>query len=240
MKSKGAIAILGGMGPQASAKLVEVVIEMASRDFGVKDAKDFPEIILVSAPVPEFFSSKKNVKKALTILKAKIKFLNQTDIVITAVACNTAHLFLKDLQEISEAPFVSIIEAVTNQVITSRVRKVGLMASPSTIRSGLFRDSFRMTDVNVITPKKEQVEILGTIIESVIAGEDKDGLSKKLEIIALDLKKRGAQAIILGCTELPLAFPKSFPIPVFDSIQILSRALLIRAFNSDKKGITIN
>ncbi|MFH1832904.1 MAG: aspartate/glutamate racemase family protein [Candidatus Levyibacteriota bacterium] len=44
--------------------------------------------------------------------------------------------------------------------------------------------------------------------------------------IAKSLKRRGAEGLILGCTELPLIFPKSFEIPIFDSLEILARALL--------------
>ena len=54
MKNNKTIAILGGMGPQASAKLLQVIVEMAAKDFRAKNDDDFPEIIVSSIPVPYF------------------------------------------------------------------------------------------------------------------------------------------------------------------------------------------
>jgi aspartate racemase len=71
-----------------------------------------------------------------------------------------------------------------------------------------------------------QQRILEIIIRRVISGEIKRSDKIKLVGIAKSLEKRGAQGIILGCTELPLIFPKRFSIPIFDSLGILARALL--------------
>lgn len=71
-----------------------------------------------------------------------------------------------------------------------------------------------------------QQQILEIIIRRVIAGEIKKSDKAKLVKITKTLEERGAQGIILGCTELPLIFPKRFSIPIFDSLEILARALL--------------
>lgn len=67
---------------------------------------------------------------------------------------------------------------------------------------------------------------LEEIIRKVIAGKIKRSDKVELVKIAKSLKKRGARGIILGCTEFPLVFPKRFDIPVFNSLEILARALL--------------
>lgn len=77
-----------------------------------------------------------------------------------------------------------------------------------------------------IKPSNFQLKILEEIIRKVIAGEIKRPDKIKLVEIARSLQKRGAQGIILGCTELPLIFPKKFEMPVFNSLEILARALL--------------
>lgn len=68
------------------------------------------------------------------------------------------------------------------------------------------------------------------VIRKVIAGEAKKSDKLKLVEIAKSLKKKGAQCIILGCTELPLIFPKRFDIPVFDCLEILAGVLLKRHY----------
>lgn len=78
----------------------------------------------------------------------------------------------------------------------------------------------------IIKPSKIQQQILEGLIRSVIAGEVKRLDKVRLIEVAKDLQEKGAQGIILGCTELPLIFPKKFEIPVFNSLEILARALL--------------
>lgn len=72
------------------------------------------------------------------------------------------------------------------------------------------------------------MKILEQIIRNVIAGKNTRLDNLELIKIAKSLVNRGAEGIILGCTELPLIFPKKFEIPVFDSLEILARALLKR------------
>ena len=79
--------------------------------------------------------------------------------------------------------------------------------------------------------------VLESIIRKVIAGEVKKQDKLKLIEIATSLKQRGAEAIILGCTELPLIFPKRFDIPVFDSLEILARTLLKKHYQGESDGV---
>ncbi|MDD2822527.1 MAG: aspartate/glutamate racemase family protein [Candidatus Daviesbacteria bacterium] len=87
----------------------------------------------------------------------------------------------------------------------------------------------------IIKPSKKEMEILEQIIRNVIA--EKVTRQNKLELlmIAKSLKEKGAEGIILGCTELPLIFPKRFNIPVFDSLNILAERLLKCHYEKRKK-----
>lgn len=240
MKNSGAIAILGGMGPEASAKMLQVLIEMAARDFGAKNCSDFPEIVVFSLPVPDFISNKENISKAESLLKIKVALINKMNVSCIAMACNTAHVMFDDLQAVSRVPFVSIIDETAKEVERRGIKTIGLLATPVTIRAKLFQNAFKKLGIKVLVPKKTEQFALESIIRRVIAREN--GMTDETELIGLanSLITGGAGGIILGCTELPLVFPNNFSVPVFDSIELLSRALLARAFNYDKKGFTIN
>ncbi len=153
-ENKGAIAILGGMGPQASAKMLEVIISMAAREFGCENTEDFPQIILFSVPFPDFISSKKNARRAKFLLKEKIGFLNNMDVSVVAIACNTAHIMIGDLQAVSKAPFVSMIEAVADEVGKQGLKKVGVLATPSAVKSKLFQRALSGRGVETIVPRR--------------------------------------------------------------------------------------
>ena len=230
MKKAKVIAILGGMGPQASAKLVEILIDKSIKDFGAKDGDDFPEIILDSVPVSDFISTSENIKHALEIFMERIKLLSHFNISSFAIACNTAHVMLDELRSTTKKEFVSIIDEVVDQVSKKKIAKIGLLASPSTIKFGLFDNAFQEFNIKLIMPTKAEQERLEKIIRRVIRGRILESDQLNLILIAGALKRRGAAGIILGCTELPLVFPKRFTIPVFNSLEILANALLRKCF----------
>lgn len=224
------IGILGGMGPQASASLLQVLINMAAKEFGVKKDSEFPQIILASLQVPNFISSKKKAKAAFTILKEKIKKIETFNPSCFGIACNTAHILLGDLEKETLVPFVSIIEEVRERVKLAGIKRIGLLGTPVTIDSGLYKKVLAKENIKTITPSKMETEIVEKVIRNVLAGKKIKKDKQKLILIAESLQKRGAGGIILGCTELPLIFPKNFNLPIFDSIDILARGLLQKAY----------
>lgn len=233
-KANGAIAILGGMGPEASAKMLEVMVSMASKKFGARKGSEFPEIIVDSIPVPEFISNKRRIRKAFEILKNRVVTLSKFEVSYFGIACNTAHILLEDLAEVSEIPFVSMIDEVVRVVYSKGLQKVGLLATSSTINAGLYQISAKKLGIDVIIPTEIQIHSIEKIIKKVISGELKKNDSIEVADIVISLQKRGAKGIILGCTELSLIFPKTFTLQTFDSLEILAEELLKKVYIHNK------
>ncbi len=207
---KQSIGIIGGMGPQASAKLLEVIVGMCTKDFGAKNDSDFPEIILNSVPVPNFITNKKSMNVVLNVLEERIKRLETFNPLCFGIACNTAHLILESLQTNTDIPFVSIIDSVTKKVLDAQISKVGLLGTPVTISSKLYQKPLMKNNIDIVLPSKKEQLIVERVIRNILAGESSNADRQKLILVAKSLKQRGAQGIILGCTELPLIFPKKF------------------------------
>lgn len=225
MKTNKSIAILGGMGPQASAKLLQLVIEMAASEYGARNDDDFPEVIVSSVPVPDFISNKRTAEAVLNILKARVRNLESFNPKSFSIACNTAHILLKDLQRETNIPFISIIDEVVKEISNRRMRRVGLLGTPVTLRSMLYQDALRQKGIRILVPSSTDQEIVERIIRNILAGKKETTDIKELVRISKELEIKGAQGIVLGCTELPLIFPKK-DITTFDSIEILAKALL--------------
>ncbi len=241
MKNKNkTIGIIGGMGPQASAKLLEVLINICTKNFGARSDSEFPEIILNSVAVPDFISDEKNLKTVLNILNKRIKLLEKFNPVCFGIACNTAHLLLKDLQFNTNIPFVSIIDEIVKNIREKKIKKVGLLASPTTIKTGLYQNKLSIVNIELIIPQEKEILVVESVIRNVLAGKIIKEDQRKLILIAESLTQIGAEGIILGCTELPLIFPKKFNLPVFDSIEILARALAKKAYETSSKNAIIN
>lgn len=223
---KQIIGIIGGMGPQASAYLLDLLIKLSVKEFGAKNDDDFPEILLDSVSIPDFISNHARENDALKLLKERIIFLNKIQPSCLAIACNTAHILLSELQKVSNAPFISIIEEVANSVGTGGLKKVGILVTPVTLKSGLYQNALSKLNIVCVEPEYRELKVLEAIIRNVIAGLSSKKDKDLLIAVANKLINRGAEGIILGCTELPLIFPKKQNFPIFNSLEILAMSLL--------------
>ncbi len=226
IKTQKTIGILGGMGPQASSYLYDLIIEKAIKKYGVIHNEDFPSIVIFSVAVPDFISNKNRQKKALILLKQKVLDANKIGISCLSIVCNTAHLLLPKLEKHTSIPFVSMIKEVAIYAKELKLKKVGLLGTPTTLNSNLYQKALSKYNIKTLLPNKNQFPILEKVIRNVIANKNSKADENRLFIIGSKLKEKGAQAIILGCTELPLVFPKKIPIKILSSLDILAEALL--------------
>ena len=231
--NKKIIGVLGGMGPQASIYLYKMLIELSGTCFGAKNNDDFPEIIIYSTPVPDFISSCSRRKIAFKMLKQRVIKLNNFNVLYFAIACNTAHILIEQLQNVSKAPFLSIIDEVVKKVNGDKINKVGLLATPSTIKYSLYQKALKKRGINTVFPNKKEQSFTEKAIRNVLRGKILKSDREKLIIIANSLKKRRAKGVVLGCTELPLVFPRKYSLPVYDSVKILAMALLQKYYKQN-------
>lgn len=235
--ARPALGILGGMGPEASVFLLKTMNELSVQYFGASTNDGFPEIILDSVPVPDFISNPDAQEAALAMLKERVEALNRIELDCLSIACNTAHVLLLDLQAVSRVPFVSMIEAVTDTAQADGLKRVAILGTPSTIRLGLYHQALATRRVDAFTPDEEQIEATERVIRNVIAGKEGPRDTQVLAEMANGFVDRGAEGVILGCTELPLVFPLPYRVPVYNSARILGLALLRRYYGKPDVGV---
>lgn len=233
MENKRAIGILGGMGPEASSYLYKTLIDLSIKYFGAKNNDDYPEIILNSIPVPDFISNHSKQKIAFKMLERRVIKLSNFNILCFAIACNTAHVLINKFQSASRAPFLSMINEVVKQVAGDKINKVGLLATPSTIKYSLYQRALKKKGINTIIPDKKEQGITEKIIRNVLVSKLLKSDRERLFVIANSLKRRGAKGIVLGCTELPLVFYKKYSLPIYNSVEILAMALLQKYYKQN-------
>ena len=233
MNNKKSICILGGIGPQASSHMYKLLIELSVKYFGVIDNDDFPEIILHSIPVPDFISNRSERKIAFEMLKRRIIQSESFNILYFAIACNTAHVLINKLQTVSKVPFISMIDEVAKKIVKDKANKIGLLATPSTIKYALYQKALWKKGIGVIIPSKKEQASIEEIIRKVLKGKNASYDRDKLLLISDSLRQKGAGGIILGCTELPLVFPKRYILPTYNSVEILAMALLQKYYKQN-------
>lgn len=217
------IGILGGMGPEASANLYLKMIKYAQHKYGAVQDFDYPPIIIYSLPLWGFDETgivdQETVKKQLI---DGVKKLESAGCELIIIGCNTVHVFYKEMQSSVKIPILNIIEETEKEVSKFNYKKVGLFASESTTKTKLYQNKFKEKGIEVIQPNKEQQKILNRVIEHVMGGNQKIDDIIVLKDIARDYLKKGAEAIVMGCTEIPLAINQSHTdIKLFDTIEII-------------------
>ena len=187
------IIIIGGMGPQASLELHRRIIKRAVEN-GAKDGGDFPHIVHFSFPIDDFISDKSKTAKAVKFIVQELssfRFRAMDEIIL---ACNTAHLFQHKLEQALGIQISSLIDATAQHIEKLNLTEVKLLASPTTVNSGLYSSALEKRGIGVVLPKSDELSDVETIIRSVIAGRP---------VRAATVSE---QPVLLGCTELSCAF----------------------------------
>ena len=233
-----AIGILGGMGPQASAHLIHLLVQDAPKHITINSDTDFPEIVLLSVPVPNFIESKKNLIPAKNILLDRTIRLEKMGCTVIGIACNTAHLFLADLQSVTKVPILSIPVLVSQKIQQLGYARIGLLASPNTLSSTLFDDALP-GGVELVRPNAEMARRIEEFIFDELRGVNSSANRAALKQLIHDFRSdNDLEGVILGCTELPLILGPSDDPSVINTLGTLSEGLLGHFLADSKHFIT--
>jgi len=221
-----AIGILGGMGPQASAKLYELVIKGTQEYTPAAVDDDYPEIVLLNVPVPNFISNKKELTKAKKMLIERTKLLEKAGCTINGIACNTAHILLPELQAATKVPFLSMPSLVAERAKAAGYERVGLLATPTTLDSTLYDEALAGIAL-IVRPNVKFTEQIEQYIYKQLKSDLFEFERQKFrDEVGVFLKKNKLDAVILGCTELPLVYGQTSNKQIIDTLQLLSDGLL--------------
>ena len=225
------IGVLGGMGPEATLSLFQKIIKNTE---AVRD-QDHLRVLIDNNPkipdrTPAILGSGEN---PLPMMIETARVLERAGAAFIVIPCVSAHYFLDGLREGVDIPVISIIEEVVAEVEIKvpDAKRIGLMATTGTIRAGLFQNRLREIGVEVLVPSSEDQE---NLVMSAVYGESgiKAGFlssenKEKILRASRALIGRGAQGIIGGCTEVPLAVQqRDMEVPFFDSLDILALAAI--------------
>jgi len=231
------IGILGGMGPEATIDLFTKIVKGTR----VRKEKDHLRILMDNNPkIPDrTLAIEGKGPNPLTQLVRSAKILEKAGADFIIIPCVTAHYYYKPLQRRVRIPIVHLVE-ITAKYIQTRLKgisKVGLLATTGTIQTGLFQTSLSHTDMQlVIPPSTVQKNMVMRAIYGIdgIKAIGPSENSKRLLLEASEsLIHQGAQAVIAGCTEIPLVLKEGdLPIPVIDPVSILAMTAIAKARGS--------
>ena len=223
------LGLIGGVGPESTVPYYKGIV------FGVKDRVGhdfFPRITIESMScfdvVPMSVAGKK--QELVDYFLDGIKSLAAAGCDFAALSCYTGHMVFEELEKVSPIPLVSIVEATLDEAKKRGYKRVLLLGTKATMEDGFFQKPFLRDGVDVVTPDAATRDwVADHIMNELEQGIVKDDTAAAFREIALSLmRQHDADALVLGCTELPMVFSKYSDIPQLDGVQIHVNALVDR------------
>lgn len=216
------------MGSVAAAYTFKRVIELTP----AKTDQDYLEIVLHNnSYVPDRTKGILcNGESPLSELLRSVQLLNQADVEYIIFACITSHFYIDQLRPNSRAVIINAVEETAKHIHNKyeSFNKIGIIASTGTIQAGIFHKALREFNFEGIEMNSEDQAFYFAepvysewgIKAGNITGEPVKRLSQAINI----LKNLGAEAIISGCTEVPLVIKaENFDLPIVDVIEIMAK-----------------
>ncbi|MBQ9112998.1 MAG: amino acid racemase [Clostridia bacterium] len=196
------LGILGGLGPMSSVYFYEMLTRhtLAERD------SDHLNILLSSrADTPDrtdFITGRSADNPIYTMLSEVSKLIGAGADII-AIPCNTAHYFYDSISAAASVPIINIIRQTAVFCRREGIKKAGILATEGTVLSGAYSTVFDLAGMECVTPDSEGQREISHIIYGCIKKGTAPDMDSFLRV-ADDLRRRGCDRIILGCTELSL------------------------------------
>jgi len=207
----GLLGVLGGMGPLATVDFMhKVLLATAVRS----DQDHVPMVVTCIPQVPDrtaAFRGEGESPLPAIIDSGRRLVAAGADLVL--MPCNTAHLWFDEIHEALQVPMLHLVDAALDDAaaLTSAHDRIGLLATDATLASGLYvnRQPANRRPVQWLLPTaREMNDYVMPGIAAVKAGQLQHS-STLLLVAAHALVRRGATALVLGCTEIPLALDAS-------------------------------
>lgn len=211
------------MGPESTAIFYQEVIRQCQKQYRAKLDEDYPEIFIYNLPIPDVVGGIKNTEKILPVLIKGLQKLESFDVAFISIPCNTIQYFYDDLKKNSSVPVLNIVEETAQKIKSKNYQKVGLLATTATVENQIYDKILNRFGIKIVFPENQNK--ITKIILNILAGKKLESDKLRLKEIIEKMKKTGAEAIILGCTDIPaLLTQEDIDIEVFNSIEILAEA----------------
>jgi len=228
------IGLLGGMSWESTVPYYRIINELVGKKLGglhsarlVLYSVEFQEI--------EMLQHADRWDETAEILAAAARSLEAAGADFLVICTNTMHKVATEIEQGIAIPLLHIADATAEEIKAAGVKTVGLLGTRFTMEHAFYRGRLeQIHDLEVVVPDEAGRDTVHRIIyEELCLGSVRDDSRAAYRRIIEDLVARGAEAIILGCTEISmLVRPEDSPVPVFDTTEIHARKAVDWALES--------
>ena len=212
--------VLGGMGPEATVDFMAKVVALTP---GEKDQDHIRMLVDHDPTVPNrqeaILGDGEDPGPALAAMARRLEAAGADFLVIP---CNTAYAFQQSIIDAVDIPLVSIIDE-TIAGLPDDCGAVGLLATDGCLKAGVYQQGLAERGLEAIEPTPEDMRDLMRTIFAIKAGDTGPAIAESMRKLANSLVAQGADAVIAGCTEIPLVLDETMlDVPLLSSTDILA------------------
>ena len=229
------LGLIGGTGPESTIAYYRGIAYGAQEKSG---RPFFPPLAIESLSVFEVlsFCERKDYDGLTVYLLAGVKNLAAAGVQYAALTGITPHIVFDALSKESPIPLVSMVDTARDYAAERAYQKICLLGTLPTMNGTFFQKSFAARGIEIITPNKEEKNYIGEKIETELEfGKVMPDTREAFQKIAgRVIEEEQVQAVVLGCTELPLIFDEiSLPVPYIDVMRVHIQALIDLIFRDE-------
>jgi aspartate racemase len=221
------IGILGGLSPESTVAYYRRITRRYTERFG---DYGYPPIVVYSVSFQPYvdWSEQGRWDLAAAGLTEAARKLEAAGADFVLLATNTMHLVFDQVAGGVGIPCLSLVDAVADAIERRGLTSVGLLGTTFTMEQPLYQPALARRGVSVLLPDPgDRAYVNDVIYRELVAGEIRDRSRAGYARIIKGLAAAGAQAVILGCTEIPLLIAeRDVGVPLFDSTAIHAEAAL--------------
>lgn len=222
------IGLVGGTGPESTAmyyKELNSIIDAAT------DGRNMPEVVIDSVNFRKAWEmvSAKQHKELAEYLSEKVNNLIKCGAEIVALTAATMHIVFDEIVNKTKVSLVSIPKSICGEVVERGYKKVGLLGTIFTMEQDFMKKDLSQAGIEVIVPDKAHRDLIAKrIYEELEVGIVKESTLQEFNAIIKKMRDvYGIEAVVLGCTELPLLLnDENCVLPCLDSVEIHIKKLV--------------
>jgi len=223
------IGILGGLGPESTAAYYTCITRTyyeRFRDYG------YPEIVVLSMRFSDFIQAEYDLADRV---RSAVERLHRAGADFVVAACNSVHVVYDEIAAGLPIPWVGITDAAAEAIIRDQFTTVGLLGTVFTMRGDFYPKALARRGITALTPPADrQGQVNDIIYRELVTGVVKPESRRVVLGVMEELAARGAQGVVLACTELPfLIRQEDTPIRVYDTTTLHAQLALDLALADD-------
>jgi aspartate racemase len=221
------IGILGGMSPESTVEYYQYITRTYTERYG---DYGYPEVLIYSVSFQSYVDWPNEDRWDLVAqgLTEAARRLEAAGAELIVIATNTMHIVFDQVQEGVSVPMISLLDALADAILERGMSTVGLLGTRFTMEKPFYRDALVAKGIDVLVPDQQDRAFVHRVIyEELTAGQIRDPSRAGYVKIIQKLADRGAQGVVLGCTEIPLLVGEAdVTLPLLDTTLIHAEAAL--------------